>query len=568
MSDDHHMIEESSPDDFRSADPSNDEPQLISPLVMGFAGTGANPLPDPRIRRAAGTVLVGQTFNVVGMLLSLIAVPLYLQWLGRDGYGLLLTGLAFAGYLTFANVGLSWASIILIAQASGKDDHGKIAAIVRNSISLAFVSVIVVACVAGAVVATLRSGVRLPFFPDDPEFPLLLAVVAASVCLSLISSPFYGLYNGLQRGYIAGVFQGLGRLCGVCAALYTAWSGASVAAVLLANVLVAFLFNVAAAVNTRYQYPWAFVRGPLWQRDQIRSQFRTGIKNFGLQIGGVLVGTAPVLAISSQLGAAAVPLFTVPFMLINLPLSLFFSINSALQSGYGEAHGRGDSAWITRTIRLVLEHLLLAIALLSVGYFFVGADFIAVWTQSKLHVQLPELLSAWLVAVPLSLLGVFRFVLVGLNRQRTAAVSEILFGLLALTLASLAAQRFGIDGVGPAICLAALCTSTWVLPTQVRKAFPQVAFTPELSFIVRALAILVIALVAGAAARWLSNGISRELAIIFEVIAITAAFIVAAAQLLPETYSRIHRLAFDRMLVPIRDRIMRRSGNVNDKTAA
>ena len=344
-----------------------------------------------RMKRAAGTVLVVQAFNVAGTLLSLIAVPLYLQWLGAEGYGLLLTGLAFAGYLSFADVGLSWASVILVAQASGRDDHGNIAAIVRNSISLSFLSVLVVACVGGLCAFALYLGARIPFFPTDEGFASLLAVVTGSVCVSLMSSPFYGLYNGLQRGYIAGAFQGLARLSGTCAALVAAWYGASVAVVLLANVLVACLFHAAAVVTSRVLFPWAFVRGPIWERDQIRTQLRTGLKNFGLQIGGVMIGTAPILAISSQLGAASVPLFTVPYMLINLPLSLFFTLNAALQSGYGEAHGRGDSDWITRTIRLVFEHLLLAITLLTVGYFFVGSDFITVWTRSKLHIELPEL---------------------------------------------------------------------------------------------------------------------------------------------------------------------------------
>ena len=301
-------------------------------------------------------------------------------------------------------------------------------------------------------------------------------------------------------------------------------------------------------------------KGRFGSKHKSGAQFRTGLKNFGLQIGGVLVGTAAVLAISSQLGAAAVPLFTVPFMLINLPLSFFFSVNASLQSGYGEAYCRGDSGWITRTIRLVLEHLLLAIALLSVGYFFVGTDFITVWTRSKLNVQFPELLSAWLVAVPVSLLAIFRFALVGLNRHRTAAAGEIAFGLSALIIASLATARFGIDAIGPSILLAAVCTSAWVLPTQLHNVFPQVRFLPERAFFGRLLGILAITIGAGAIIRGLSADLSREIAILIQLMGITAAFTAATAKLLPETYSRLHRLAFDQTLVPLCSQLFRRAG--------
>ena len=63
--------------------------------------------------------MVAQAFNWTGLLLSLVTIPLYLQWLGQERYGLLLTGLAFASYLMFSDAGLTWGSMLLICIHSG-----------------------------------------------------------------------------------------------------------------------------------------------------------------------------------------------------------------------------------------------------------------------------------------------------------------------------------------------------------------------------------------------------------------------------------------------------------------
>jgi O-antigen/teichoic acid export membrane protein len=520
-----------------------------------------HPISDLRIRRAAHTVLVTQTFNLVGTLLSLVAVPLYLTWLGREGYGLLLSGLAFAGYLGFADVGMSWSSIILIAHASGKDDHAGIASIVRNSLSLALVSVFVVACVSGTLVFALAHGVNVPFMPRDEDFPLLLAVVAGSVCSSLIASSIYGLYNGMQHGYTAGLFQGVGRIAGTCASLAAAWMGARVSMVLLANVVVACVFHVLAAAAAWYLYPWAFARGRMWERNQIRLQLRTGLKNFGLQIGDVIASTAPILAISSQLGTAAVPQFTVPLTMLKIPLGLFFSINAALQSGYGEAYGRGDTPWISHTVRIVMENALILITLLSLGYFFVGSEFVTLWTQGRLPIGQLQLLGAWLMAVTMSLLGIYRFVLAGVNHQKLAAISEMIFGFLSLLFAVVAVRHTGVVGAGVGVLLAALLTSAWVLPMQLRVVLPDAKVFPNREFLARLFAVTFSTLAAGAILHSILHSASPALAILIQSAGISAVFVLSASWLLPEAFGRVRLMVLSSL--KLRPRMtLRRSADV------
>jgi O-antigen/teichoic acid export membrane protein len=69
-----------------------------------------------RLHKAAKTALVVQAFNWTALGLSFVSVPLYLHWLGQERYGLLLIGLAFAGYLMFLDAGLSWSTMMPVGR--------------------------------------------------------------------------------------------------------------------------------------------------------------------------------------------------------------------------------------------------------------------------------------------------------------------------------------------------------------------------------------------------------------------------------------------------------------------
>ena len=133
---------------------------------------------------------------------------------------------------------------------------------------------------------------------------------------------------------------------------------------------------------------------------------------------------------------------------------------------------------------------------------------------------------------------------------------------MALTFATLATARFGIDGVGPSILLAGLCTSAWVLPTQLRGVFQHFGFLPDGAYLGRLAVVLAVSIAAGVASHLLSNGFLREVAIAIQVVGITTAFVIAAFKLLPEVYWRFHRIAFDSVLLPLRNRF-RRSAKAN-----
>jgi O-antigen/teichoic acid export membrane protein len=436
-----------------------------------------------RLRRAARSTAVVQIFSLIGAALSLVTVPLYLKWLGNERYGLMLTAFACAGYLMFSDAGLSWASMLLISQAHGRDNRQEIARIVRNSISLAAISSLLAS---GVIFVLLFLGQRaesVRLFPHfSPETAGLVLAVGFQVVVSLMLSPVFNIFIGLQEAHLAAIYQGLGRIIGVGASLLAAALGASLGIIMVSATCCVLAAGAACAVHAWKRHRWAFRWGSFWEREQIRSQYRAGAKSFALQIGRVLVGSAPVISISSQAGARFVPGFTVPLTLLNTPLAIVMSFNATLQPGYGEAIGRQDFPWIRSTVQSILRNMLLFQGLLVAGFLVLAPAFIKLWTHGRIEVALPVLMSVLLVGLTGSILSVFQFALSGMNRHKAAGLSEVINGLLCLGLGALVVHFAGYEWIGLGIFAAAAATSVWILPGQLRKHLDMKQLWPRASF--------------------------------------------------------------------------------------
>jgi O-antigen/teichoic acid export membrane protein len=485
-----------------------------------------------RLRKAARATVAVQIFSGVSTILSLITVPLYLAWLGQERYGLLLTGLAFSGYLMFSDAGLNWASMLLIAQANGREERSKVASIVRNSFPLAACSALLVILLITGGYFVLTKSQSVTWLPSHPEFPGLLLAIGAGAVASLGLGPFYNLLIGLQDTTLAAIYQGSGRITGTLAAVVMAWVGAPLGGVYAGNIAGTLLAGLLAAIHCRRRHPWAFAKGPFWEPSQIRQQLRTGLKSLTMQAGNVLWGTAPVFAISFVAGARFVPSYSIPMTLLNAPLGVISSFSANLQPGYGEAMGRGDLEWVAGTVQQILRRVLLILGLLGCGFTFLSAPFVSLWTEGRIGLSPVMIGNVLFLAFVASLVAVFRFALTGINRHRFASLTDLAGGILAMIAAPIIVARFGYEWSGSAVALIGLFTCGAVMPRELRKSLTGLPLFPPFAFHLRLLAVVAITSLAASLTRyfysqdtWISIGVAG--------LVITGTFLAAAGSLLP-----------------------------------
>jgi O-antigen/teichoic acid export membrane protein len=489
-----------------------------------------------RLHKAAKATMAAQAFNWIGLALSLATVPLYLKWLGQERYGLLLTGLAFASYLRFSDAGINWASMLLIAQANGREDRAKISSIVRNSFSLAACSAVVVMVMVAALLHLLQEPGSGSWLPPHPEFPGLLLVIGLSVIFTLGVSPFYNLLTGLQETHLALIYQGSGQLLGTFAALAIASTHAPLGWVFAGNVAGTILTGLAAAIHCHYRHRWAFASGSLWEPAQIHQQLRTGAKSFAMQAGNVLWGTAPVLAISSCAGAQFVPYYSIPLTLLNAPLGVLSTFSASLQPGYGEAMGRGEQAWVAATVRRILRQVLLVTGLLGCGFLLLAGPFVHLWTDGHIELSPVMLANVFVVAAVGALLTPLRCAVTGINRHRQAALGDLCCGVMAMALSVIVVSRFGYEWVGVALLVSVCATNGWILPRELGKALECPGMRPDSSFWKRWIVVTGLAVITGYGMHQFTAFLPIWGSILLTALSIVATFSVAASSLMPAEF--------------------------------
>ena len=467
------------------------------------------PLPSAPRQEAERTIRALRSTAVVSGMgyaaqgISLFAIPLFLKTVGAEGYGLMVTVMAFMGYLNFADAGLSWGSMILIAQAHGRNDRNGIAHIVRHSAVLAVGSGVVVLLAVGVIVLLASHGWRLPMFSGHPEADRLVLIAGVQLVLTLQFSVTYNIFIGLQEVYWAGIYQGLGRILGLSGAMAAAWWTHDVSAMMLGQLVFTVLFGLAAALHAWRRHPWAFQTGHWMDWAQYEMQLRSGAKSLLLQIGRTFGGTAPTLGISTVLGPAFVPFYTVPCTLLSLFFTPINTWNANLQSAYGEAWASGDNAWVRGTFRRSLERALLLGALGVVLFLLLGDGFVQWWTHARLNVGPATAVSVSLVVMTSAWLAAGQYLLAGLNRHRQAALAELGNGLLAVLFVMLALRLWGLGGVGGGVVLAAAVTSGWLLRREIHRQIGPDSF-PAPSYILR----VGLVVLASCAAAWLFHPVA------------------------------------------------------------
>jgi O-antigen/teichoic acid export membrane protein len=396
------------------------------------------------------------------MVVSFVSVPLLLRWLGQENYGLILTALAFMNYLSFADAGLNWGSIILISEAHGRGDRTGMANVFRHAVVLATASASLAITVALSVFWAARHGWRLPMFGARSNADGLVLVVALQCAVGLVANTVYAVFQGSQEGHWVGFYQGCARIGSTAAITTAAYFFRTPALALSAGLVVIGLCGAAAALHASRAFPWIFARGSLRDVAQYRRQLRTGAKSFGLQLARTIQGTTPVMVISSLAGPAAVPLYSVPATMIGTVFGVFNSWNMSIQAAYGASWAAHDRRWVVTAFRRTLDLTLLLGMTAVAGFTIVGPAVIVLWTRGSLHPSTAMCASVATVALVQAVSSAVQFCLVGINQHRSIAIIETVHTGCVLACATLATIYCGPAGIGLGIAVAYGTTASWL----------------------------------------------------------------------------------------------------------
>ncbi len=404
---------------------------------------------DERLRNIAWTSLSAAAAKGAIALAMLVTVPLSLDYLGAERFGLWMTMTAILAMLTFADLGLGNGILNLVSHASGRNADDE----VRAATSSGFLLLALSATLLALGFSSLGAGIDWSGLfglegeaASDEVWPVMLALAlctAANLPLAVTQK----VQLGMQQGYWANLWDTLGSLGGMLGVILAIRLDGGLLWIALAFLGIPVLCR---AMNTLAYFtlqapqfaPW----GGIISTAMMKRLLGAGGLFFVLQLAVIVGFQSDNLVISYLLGAEAVSDYAVALKLYTLPAMFLGMLVIAQWPAYGEAKTRGDADWIRQTFRrTLLRSLALTLPIAALLAVF-GDSLLRLWAGPDVNPPTGLLLGMSLWCVLLVAGNVISSLLNGLHVVRFQVICASLMASANIALSILLVQRVGIAG--------------------------------------------------------------------------------------------------------------------------
>jgi O-antigen/teichoic acid export membrane protein len=423
-----------------------------------------------RSKRLTLSIVSSLLSKPLALIVPLVTVPLFLRYLGKEGYGLYESIGALAAWVTLSNAGLGLGLMNRLTDTYVSGDR----ALARKYVSTMVIAMLAIAVVGGLLLALAVAAVDWPrHFPDAgplrSQVPWAIFAAGALTLLGLVL-PVNPIYTAHQEIHRSNVWDAASRIIGLGACFAVTWTHWGLVGVVLAASGVPLLVRLANTADLFLrEKPWLLPTPRLFDASVLRSMLGQGVVFLVLQAGVVAIYESDKLVILKLLGPDAVTRYAIPGRLFVMMYGVFMLMISPLWPAHGEALRRGDVAWTRRALRWSLVLGCGSILLFGTVMFFFGPQIVRIWTGKPVDFS-RTLIAGLTLMFALRAWVDCRSIIVN---SAGVLIPQLAFygghAVLNVIVAFLLAPRFGIEGVAWATVLTALVTSTWGYPWMVRK---------------------------------------------------------------------------------------------------
>lgn len=405
---------------------------------------------DERHRRALLASFSSAISKAISLLSVLLTIPLTLAYLGAERFGLWMTVTSLIALMAFADMGLGNGLMSAIAQAHGKDNKEAM----RGYISSAFAALSAISAtffvaffiVAGSVpwdaLLNIRtSSGRVELLPALTVFAVIFAVNVPAGIVQRVQM-------GLQMGFVSNLWQAAGALASFAVLLGVIYYKGGVAWLIFANAGVPVIFLVLNAL-----YFFARVEPDL--RPSLRAVnsvdmaqiLRLGMLFFVLQLATSLAFASDNLIIGHVLGQNAVAEYSIIAKLFDMILVILVVVITPLWPAYGEALSRGDTGWVSVTLKRSMQYTLVFVGAGCVALVLLGDTVLRAWLGDAALYSIP-LFAAFAVWTLIKGAGAtYSMFLNGIGIVTSQVILSLAFALSSIVAKVYMTQKFGLIGL-------------------------------------------------------------------------------------------------------------------------
>ena len=477
------------------------------------------------VRRNIVAGYVGQLYSA---LIGILLVPLYVDYMGVEAYGLVGFFTMLQGWFMLLDMGLT----PTIGREAARYNGGAIDALALRRLLRGFEGIFVVVGFAGAAALAAAAGTIAEHWLkvqqlDLAEVKQAIVLMAMIIALRWLCGLYRGAISGFERiVWLNGFNVAVATLRFVVVIPFLVHVGSTPSHFFAYQLGVAVIEAVGLVVKTYRLLPEVDVAGCIrWQWAPVRGVMRFALSAAFTSVVWVLVTQSDKLILSGMIPLADYAYFTLAVLMASGIALLSSPITGALLPRLTRLYAQGNIAGLNQLYRNATQLLMvIALPVVLVLAFF-PTQVLMAWTgKADVAVNAAPILTLYAVGNGFLALAAFPYFLqVAHGELRLHMIGNVLFLLLFVPLLLLAVTRFGVVGAGYAWIVANLLPFVAWLPIVHHRYFKG----QHLDWLVKDIAVIVL-LPTGCAAlllqtmQWLPGkaGLAAELLLVY--IALTA----------------------------------------------
>lgn len=400
------------------------------------------------------------------LLVTFFLSPFVVHKLGDSAYGVWVLLVSVTGYMGLLDIGVTTSISRYINLYIAKKEQKQLDGVVSTSLFMCLIAAVILTTLA-AVLGNMI-GDLFPRIPANltEQARVILIVLSINVFLGFVAGIFRQLLASRDRFDLINVITITALFCGALGTIGALLLGKGILglafAQLLSSALAAvFSFLLAKQYGTPFTVEFSHVTKSTFQEI-----IHFGIYAFIADVGVQLIYYTNSLVIGSLIGAAAITLYNIPFMLVDYGVAATKQVRAVLAPDLLKAAGRSDPDEMQWLLAKTTRFLMFFAIPLMIGIVFLGRDFISQWMGPKYAGQYPIL-----IVLAISQLGAIAALpcstlLLGLGRVGVLAACVFAEGIinLGLSITLVAAGNLGLMGIALGVLIPALIFSSFLIP--------------------------------------------------------------------------------------------------------
>lgn len=396
--------------------------------------------------------IISNTFSnyvlkLVQILLNLIAIPVLINNVGSEGFGIILFANVLVGYFSVLDLGISQGLTKFVAEYTAKHNLERVKSIINTSLFFYFFIGLIV--LSSVVLIVLFDGLKL-FNISEENYDVAKNIFMLAGVLALFAWPkiaLEGAFRGIQKFSVLNLTIGIGRIFSVALAILLALMDTPLEYIFLA-------FNADKIILFFWQYQLLTKHMSFWRFEMSTVSIKTFQMIFAFsgwimlgQIAVVLEYQSDQFILASMVSVSAIATYTIVFFLFLLIQQVSGLAASAVMPAVAETKARNNQDTVDFFVLYGSKyHNLLFVPIVIICY-YLAEPFIRLWVGDEYTEYV------WLVQVSVlfqlfwqsnAFLGQ---VYTGIGKSKKTGLIAIFSGISNVFLSVLLVNYYGLSGV-------------------------------------------------------------------------------------------------------------------------